>query len=382
MRVSPYSIRVLSLSSWYSVAPKIYIFGSNYAKKAPAFTKNGTAKNGAFPPVLNGFSPQHDVNHDSDSLPVCLINRQFEDWLFDCQFQRHSERTIEYRRDVGKKLNWFLTREGCTHCGTLEVRRFLAHVADGHKERDGRWGNPHMKRPVRPATIHRYFRELRTFFAWLVREEIISRSPMERIDPPKAQSEQIQPFTQEQYEAMLRAARRSQHPRRDEAIIVMLYDTGLRASELCGLRKCDVDIQEKRAVVRGKGDKRRTIYFGKTAAKALWQHLREQPTGENDFIFIADRGHSAGEPLTRTGLMRLIHRLGKAAKIQTVRCSPHTFRHTFAVEFLRNGSNVFTLKEILGHSGLQMTNRYVALAQADLENQHRQFSPADRIKRN
>ena len=72
---------------------------------------------------------------------------------------------------------------------------------------------------------------------------------------------------------------------------------------------------------------------------------------------------------------------GGAAVIEATRCSPHTCRHYFAVEFLRAGGNVFTLKELLGHTTLTMVNRYVQLAQADLEAQHRQFSPADRLKR-
>lgn len=143
----------------------------------------------------------------------------------------------------------------------------------------------------------------------------------------------------------------------------------------------DLDLQQKRCTVLGKGNKRRAIFFGRTTARALWQYLREQSHEENDFVFVSDRGGGAGEPLTRSGLLQLVRRLGQSAKIQAARCSPHTFRHTFAVEFLRNGGNVFSLQQILGHTSLHMTNRYVALAQADIENQHRQFSPADRLKR-
>lgn len=76
-----------------------------------------------------------------------------------------------------------------------------------------------------------------------------------------------------------------------------------------------------------------------------------------------------------------MERLGKAAKVSGVRCSPHTFHHTFAVSFLRHGGNVFTLQQMLGHASLDQTNQYVNLAQADIENQHRQFSPADRLAR-
>lgn len=204
---------------------------------------------------------------------------------------------------------------------------------------------------------------------------------MNRVAPPKLSSEQVQPFTQEHQIALLHAARRSTHPRRDEAIALFLLDTGVRASELCALKMCDLDLKLRQCNVVGKGKERRTIFFGRTSAKALWQYLREQPREENDFVFVSDRGERAGEPLTRSGLLQLVRRLGRVAQIQAARCSPHTFRRTFAVEFLRNGGNVFSLQQILGHTNLHMTNRYVALAQADIENQQRQFSPADRLKR-
>ena len=110
--------------------------------------------------------------------------------------------------------------------------------------------------------------------------------------------------------------------------------------------------------------------------------MREHFIGEmSSAAFCADRGPCAGEPLTRSGLRQLVSRLGKDAGIQATRCSPHNFRHTFAVSFLRNGGNAFTLQQMLGHTSLHMTNRYVALAQADIENQHRQFSPADCLGR-
>lgn len=89
-----------------------------------------------------------------------------------------------------------------------------------------------MTKPPAPTTIHCYYRELRVFFNWLVQEKALDASPTERITPPKLKPRQVQPFTPEQTEALLRAARRSLHPRRNEAIILMLLDTGLRASHL------------------------------------------------------------------------------------------------------------------------------------------------------
>lgn len=109
-------------------------------------------------------------------------------------------------------------------------------------------------------------------------------------------------------------------------------------------------------------------------------YLRDEDRMPDDPVFISERGDGAGNKLTRWGARQVIERLGKTAGLQSVRCSPHTFRHTFAVEFLRAGGNVFTLKQLLGHTGLQVTQRYVALAQADIQSQHRQFSPGDRLR--
>jgi site-specific recombinase XerD len=233
-----------------------------------------------------------------------------------------------------------------------------------------------MTKPVHARTVKDYHSHLRTFFRWIVAEGGLESSPMERIPVPTARADQVQPFTPEQVNALLAAAKHSRHPRRNEAVLLFLLDTGVRASELCVLRLEDVDIAGRRATVLGKGNKRRMVSFQKTTARALWNYLREEEREPNDPLFLSERG----EQLTRSGLLQLIERLGSTAGIATARCSPHTFRHTFAVEFLRAGGNVFTLQQMLGHTALHMTNRYVTLAQADIENQHRQYSPVERLK--
>lgn len=125
------------------------------------------------------------------TLPVEALARHIEDWLYDCQFRQYSPRTIEFWRHFGDKLLWLLRRESHARCGVTELRAFLAHVANGHQEPGGRWGNPQMTQPARSATIHRYYRELRTLFHWMVSEGFLPASPVERIAPPKLKSEQV-----------------------------------------------------------------------------------------------------------------------------------------------------------------------------------------------
>ena len=319
----------------------------------------------------------------TDSVSTACLPSHVQNWLFDCEYRNVSDTTIAKYRTMTNNLKWFLEDKKLEVCSKRELQQFILYVRKGHEDPRGRWGNKHNTRPARPSTVGTYFTVLRTFFEYLVTEGIITASPLTAKDRPECRSDQIQPFTQKDVESLLSAAKRSRHPRRDEAIVMLLADTGVRASELCNLTLHDLDQQNRKCRVMGKGRKQRTVYFGKETARALWQYLRETQAEreENGSVFLSDRGTKAGGAMTRSGLLQLIERLGKVAHIDSTRCSPHTFRHTFAVEFLRNGGNVFTLKEILGHTSLTICNRYVALAQADIQKQHQMYSPMDRMRR-
>jgi len=141
----------------------------------------------------------------------------------------------------------------------------------------------------------------------------------------------------------------------------------------------DLDLTARRCKIQeGKGGKSRSVWLGSTAAKAVWNYLKVEPHegGSADAVFFSN----CREALTRSGLLQLIARLGEAAHITQARCSPHTFRHTFAISFLRAGGDVLTLQQLLGHTSLAMVSKYVKLAQTDLQQAHRQFSPADRLR--
>jgi len=305
------------------------------------------------------------------ALPVSSLQKYAEGWLLTCEISRHSERTLGNRRDIVEKLRWFLNRKGLQECGVMELRLFLAYLNTGHKDPGGRWDNPQMTEPVKD-----YHSALRTLFNWIVAEGALPSSPMERIPVPVDRPDEIEPFTEAHVKALLDASKKTRQPRRDEALLLFLLDTGCRASEVCDLNLCDVDMSAKKATVDGKGGKTRPVYFGRTTARALWQYLREDEREPTDPLFQSHRG----ERMTRFGLRQFIERVGNAAGLEAVRCSPHTFRHTFAISFLRAGGNQFTLMQILGHTHLAMTARYVKLAQADVENQHRQYSPVERLK--
>jgi integrase/recombinase XerC len=316
----------------------------------------------------------------AERLSVADIEIYATSWFLDGEIGQLSPQTQYARKFIVGKLVWFLKERGFDDCGRSELTAFIAYLSVDHP--DGRWGTEgnSAARP-RPRTVETYFGNIRTFFRFLVAEGALSESPMELVKRPKVRRDQIQPFTREQIASLLSASRKTSNPKRDQAILKFLLDTGVRASELCTIRMRDVDLKGRRCTVMGKGEKRRTVFFGGETAKALWQYLGSRNTDDDDPLFVADRGIGAGQALTRYGLLQLIVRWGGIAGIHATRCSPHTFRHTFAVEFLRSGGSTFSLQQLLGHTSLDMTQKYVSLAQADLQQQHRSHSPVDRMMR-
>jgi site-specific recombinase XerD len=327
-------------------------------------------------PRAEPFSPAPPA----PSLSLEEVDRYASDYLFDCEYRQHSERTLREKKICLDKLRWFLRVKGCTECGTGELRRFLAYATNGHLEPGGRWGNPRMTRPIRPITVRGYYRYLQSLFNWLVAEGLIESSPMARVSPPVVRQDHIQPFSKEQVELLITTTRRTKHVARNEAMVRFLYDTGMRAQEFCEVKVGQVDLLGRSVqIARGKGNKKRVVFFSMKTARALRRYLAQEPRLPDEPLFQSERGRGAGQAMTRSGLLQQIERLGLMAGLQGVRCSPHTFRHTMAIDFLRAGGDVFTLKQLLGHASLQMTMRYVSYAQADIEAQYRKCSLGDRL---
>jgi integrase/recombinase XerC/integrase/recombinase XerD len=315
------------------------------------------------------------------ALSVPRLERLVKTWILDGRSERLSPRTIEEREGVTGKLLWFLKRNQFEECDAFALRSFFAYANEGHAEKGGRWGNPQMTKAISDRTALAYYRTLKTFFVNVVAQGVLSASPMAKLKPPRYQDHQVQPFTVDQIQALRRAARRSMHPRRDEAIILFMLDTGCRASELCALKVRDYTIESRSVRVLGKGRKERTLYLGREAGRTLLLYLQDRAADSDGPLFPAMGGIHPGSHFTRSGLCQLFHDLGARAGIEGVRCSPHTCRHSFAVSFLRQGGSEFALKEILGHTSLKMSARYVRFARADIQEQQRLYSPADHLPR-
>lgn len=150
--------------------------------------------------------------------------------------------------------------------------------------------------------------------------------------------------------------------KRDKAVILVLLDTGIRASELCDLELRDYESDSGQLYIRkGKGNKRRVVYLGQRARLYLWRYLADRQGARPGDPLFASR---TGTRLDRNNLRHMLNAVAKQAKVQDVH--PHRFRHTFAITFLRNGGNTFALQKLLGHEELSTVLKYVKLAETDI----------------
>jgi integrase/recombinase XerC len=228
-----------------------------------------------------------------------------------------------------------------------------------------------------PASVSGYYKSVKRFFNWMVEEKVLKQSPMARIRPPRVPQKVVMPFTVEHVRRLLLLCDDGKFiGARNRAIILVFLDTGLRLSEMAGIQLPDVDFDRETVKVMGKGAKERVVRIGKTAQKALLRYLLMRQDDYPCLWVTEERG-----PLTHWGIAQVIEVLGKRAGIGDVRCSPHTFRHTFATRALLNGAGEFEVQSLLGHSKLDMTRRYAAsLRSEEAVVGHRRFSPVDNMK--
>lgn len=287
-----------------------------------------------------------------------------EGFLSYCSAKNLSENTLIYYRQRLDALARYIQTEapGTTPAEMTPqfIRTYIAHESMA----------------CSPATANHDVCTLRVFFGYLVEDGYLENSPMHGVKMVQTKKVIIDTFSTEQIEKILSMCRKDFVGIRDRAIFFTMLDCGLRASELCGLTMEDVDWSQQTMRVLGKGNKERLVPFGNACRRVLSQWATRRGNLDIDQFFVT----CYGTELNRYRLRQMVARRCEVAKITGVRCSPHTFRHTFAVMYLRAGGDVFSLQKLLGHSDLTMTRRYAELSQTDVQSKHRQFSPADRLQ--
>ena len=226
------------------------------------------------------------------------------------------------------------------------------------------------------TTIGRHLSALRTFFAFLKREGRASSNPAKSVGSPRREKTLPRALSVAEAGAVVEArGREGALGTRDRALLELLYATGLRVSELVGLRLADVDLSARQVRTVGKGRKERVVPFGQPAAAALRAWLKERaafaPAARDaEILFLNAR---AGR-LTDRSVRRILDRAVLSAAVPR-HASPHALRHSFATHLLAAGADLRSIQELLGHASLSTTQRYTHLDAERLIEVYRKSHP-------
>lgn len=297
--------------------------------------------------------------------------------------EQRSQKTISWYGYNIRQFASFLSQNGGDNLKKITTSNIRSYLVYLQTEAQPWEHNEHIisrRKHLSPASIYGAYTALRAFFNFLEREQIIEDNPIKRVRPPRRPKPIYKFLSEDQVRALLGAIS-GPFKARNEALILLLLDTGLRASEALGLTLDSLDIKGGRAKVMGKGWKERVVPIGFKARRALLKYInRYRPCSgcpeQSHFaehVFLTQDGR----PMTHNALKMVFRRLSKKIGF---RVTPHMLRHTFATQYLRNGGDIFTLQRILGHSSLEMVRRYAATLFEDCQRVHERASPVDRLK--
>ena len=232
-----------------------------------------------------------------------------------------------------------------------------------------------------PDTRHRYFREVRCFFNWLVESDYLEQSPFRGVKNIRLPQRIVRPFSAAEVGQLLAACGDQPVGARDRAMVFTLLDTGLRCSEIVMLEIEDLDMDAQRLLVRfGKGNKQRVVPFAERCRDAIEDYLALRGANSGPFFVAASpQGElKDGVALRPNGLKQMLRRLGRKTGIQKVHA--HRFRHTFATWAIEHDARELDVQYLLGHSSPDMVRRYSSSYRSEQAAQrHYRFSPGDQM---
>jgi site-specific recombinase XerD len=298
-----------------------------------------------------------------------------EGFRFDLETQV-KRRTVEYYYShVSYFVRW------CQNDGKIanpryvtkhDVQSFLHYIASNPAAVVA--GNGTIRKiPRNEASRWHYYIPLKRFFSWSVSEGYLKQNPMDGIVLKRPKPPPIEPYKPEHIECFLKilghdwqvasTKRQRMLAARDQAVLFLFLESGLRLQELSELAVADVDLRKQSLLVRkGKMGKGRIAGFGPQTKKALWRYLGLRGNElEHDALWVTEEGR----PLTRHGVQEIIRRLKKDAGLQDLKGSVHKLRHTAATTTLRHTRDMKGLRLLLGHSTLAMTERYTQFVEAE-----------------
>ncbi len=252
--------------------------------------------------------------------------------------KRASPHTVEsYGRDLRGLHAFLLEKRGkepkLADVDIYALRGWLGSIARTHA----------------PSSVARHIATVRTFFRWARRSSLVTKDPAELLSSPKVR----RPLPTLVSAAAAGEIVETPDGARDRAALELMYGSGLRVSELCGLDLGDVDLRERRVRVTGKGNKERIVPLGDKAAAAVEAWLEMRPNTEERALLLSSRGRRLG-----VRAVQLMTKKSGALGAGRADLHPHALRHACATHMLDGGADLRSIQEILGHSSLTTTQRY------------------------
>lgn len=283
--------------------------------------------------IMREYDVQTAQVYDRSNLP-----RRVEAFLAAKRIDGCRPKTIKGYRE---RLKLFMTQcsKPVQQITTDDLREYLAYLVD--------------ERHLMDNSVQAHINTLRSFFSWLVDEDNIRKSPMRKIKSLKIDKLRSRhPLTAEQLELVRDGCRGY----KEKALVEFLVSSGCRVSEVAGLRVQDIDWQERKCKVIGKGGKQRTVYFSVRAKLMLQLYIKGRKGGEA--LFSSSR--APYEPLSDRGIEKIISKLGKRIGMERP-LYPHLMRHTFASHALSAGMDLTVIQHLLGHTDPKTTLIYAEI---------------------
>jgi len=227
------------------------------------------------------------------------------------------------------------------------------------------------------ATVSHYISSLKGFFNFLYSNKYITQNPTQKLIPVKKTRTLPVVLSVEEVDSILSAPDVSSVLElRDKAILELLYSSGLRVSELLGLKISDLFFEDEVIRVTGKGNKQRIVPIGRSAIKWIGKYLKEsriyleKRSKSKNYIFLNKRGTM----LSRMGIWKIVRKYTQKAKIQK-EVHPHTFRHSFATHLVEGGADLRAVQEMLGHADISTTQIYTEIDRDFVRQEHHDHHP-------
>lgn len=308
------------------------------------------------------YSPEPKKETPTDD--ILTLENLFNRYYSARQAQGAAERTLE---DYEKHMRWF-RRFLCSEYNGLDnflpnrevIRAWISHMITVQM--------------LKPSTINIRLRTVKAMFNWAIKERIMRESPFENVDLLRVPEEEFQVISPAQERRIFEVCDlKTLVGLRDALLVSILLETGVRIGECVRIYVNEIDLAKRSVTIRAesaKSRKSRVVFFGPRTQRLLQVYLMWHNRNAQDTNLLLNE---YGQAMDKDWATRRVSQLGKKAKIRGVRVSPHTFRHTFATRYIQATGDPFSLRRLLGHSSMEMVNRYVNQNTNDVREQYTKF---------